>query len=137
MTDKDNGIIGPDGQVIPYDSIVPKAPDGQLVVVFDSGFTYNQVPRSVSDAIYGRVQGAVYDTKNQWWTIPCGQLLNITINMGGTAYPIHPLDTVDNSLGITDANGNTVCIGAVSCASNIQSVSCGYSSNQSPVRSAY
>lgn len=111
LTDKDKGIIGPDGQVIQYSSIVPKAPDGQLVVVFDSGFTFSQVPRSISDAIYGRVQGAVYDTKNEWWTVPCGQLLNVTINMGGQSYPIHPLDTVDNSFGITDAQGNSVCIG--------------------------
>lgn len=112
LTDKDKGIIGPDGQVIQYDSIVPKAPDGQLVIVFDSGFTFNQVPRTISDAIYGRVQGAVYDTTNQWWTVPCGQLLNVTINMGGNSYPVHPLDTVDNNFGITDAQGNPVCIGS-------------------------
>lgn len=41
-TDK-NGVIGPDGQVISIKSIVPKAPDGQLVAVFDSGFTFPQV----------------------------------------------------------------------------------------------
>lgn len=40
LTDKDKGFIGPDGKVIQIDSIVPKAPDGQLVVVFDSGFTF-------------------------------------------------------------------------------------------------
>ena len=37
LSDKDKGIIGPDGQVIVTDSIVPKAPSGQLVAVFDSG----------------------------------------------------------------------------------------------------
>jgi hypothetical protein len=40
LTDKDKGIIGPDGQVIQVSSIVPKAPKGQLVTVFDSGFTF-------------------------------------------------------------------------------------------------
>jgi hypothetical protein len=34
LSDKNNGIIGPDGQIIPTSSIVPKAPDGQLVAVF-------------------------------------------------------------------------------------------------------
>jgi hypothetical protein len=43
LTDKDNGFIGPDGKVIQIDSIVPKAPNGQLVVVFDSGFTFKWV----------------------------------------------------------------------------------------------
>lgn len=42
-TDKDDGIIGPDGQAIQIDSIVPKAPSGQLVAVFDSGYTLPQV----------------------------------------------------------------------------------------------
>lgn len=41
-TDVD-GIIGPDGQPISVDSIVPKAPDGQLVAVLDSGYTFPQV----------------------------------------------------------------------------------------------
>ncbi|KAJ7486167.1 aspartic peptidase A1 [Mycena galericulata] len=111
LTDKDH-VIGPDGNLITVSSIVPKAPDGQLVAVFDSGFTFSQVPRDMSDAIYGRVQGAVYDTTNQWWTVPCGQILNLTFYFGGTAFPIHPLDVVDDNFKILDANGNHVCIGA-------------------------
>ncbi|KAI4520714.1 acid protease [Schizophyllum commune Loenen D] len=112
LTDKDNGIIGPDGNVIKYDSIVPKAPDGQLVAVFDSGFTFSQVPREVSDAIYGRVKNAVYDSNSEYWTIPCGQELNITFNFGGYKYPVHPLDTVDDNFGIKNAAGERVCIGS-------------------------
>jgi len=112
LTDKNKGIIGPDGLVINVNSIVPKAPDGQLVAVLDSGFTLPQVPRSVSDLIYGRVQGAVYDTNIQAWTIPCGQLLNISFNFGGVNIPIHPLDTVNNDFDYTDKNGNVACIGA-------------------------
>lgn len=101
--------------------------------MFDSGFTFrcarlvdersfptngrsvyaSQVPRQVSDAIYGRVQGAVYDTKNEYWTVPCGQYLNISFGFGGRQYPIHPLDTVDDNFGKVDANGNHICIGAV------------------------
>lgn len=41
-TDVD-GVIGPDGKPIVTKSIVPKAPDGQLVAVVDSGFTFTQV----------------------------------------------------------------------------------------------
>lgn len=87
LTDKDHTVIGPDGNVISIESIVPKAPDGQLVAVFDSGFTFSQVPRDMSDAIYGRVQGAVYDSTNEWWTVPCGQMINLTFFFGGTAFP--------------------------------------------------
>ncbi len=46
-TDK-NGVLGPDGQPIETESIVPKSPDGQLVAVFDSGFTLPQVRLKLS-----------------------------------------------------------------------------------------
>ncbi|KAF7314598.1 Aspartic peptidase A1 [Mycena kentingensis (nom. inval.)] len=111
LTDKDS-VVGPDGTVINIDSAVSKAPDRQLVAVFDSGFTFSQVPRELSDAIYGRVQGAVYDEKNEWWTVPCQQELNLTFHFGGVAFPMHPLDVVDDNFKITDKNGNHVCIGA-------------------------
>jgi hypothetical protein len=112
LTDKNIGIIGPDGQPIEIESVVPSAPSGQLVAVFDSGFTFSQVPRDVSDAIYGRVQGAEYDTQNQYWTVPCGQYLNISFNLGGMNYPIHPLDTVDDNFNILSPSGDPACIGA-------------------------
>ena len=85
--------------------------------VFCFRFTLSQVPRTISDAIYGRVQGAVFDTKNQWWTVPCGQYLNVSFNFGGQNYPIHPLDLVDDNLGLTDSTGQKVCLGAV-CFTN-------------------
>ncbi|RDB14818.1 Aspartic protease 6 [Hypsizygus marmoreus] len=112
LTDKNNGVIGPDGNAVTVDSIVPGAPDGQFVAVFDSGFTFSQVPREVSDAIYGRVRGAVYDVKDEIWTVPCGQLIQISLQFGGRTYPVHPLDTVDDNFHRLDAAGSRVCIGA-------------------------
>ncbi|THH23116.1 hypothetical protein EUX98_g8061 [Antrodiella citrinella] len=107
-----NGVIGPDGQPIEISSIVPSAPDGQLVVIFDSGYTLPQVPRAMSDAIYGRVQGAIYSETSEAWTIPCSQEVNLTIKFGGLEYPIHPLDTSSSDFNMVDATGNPVCIGA-------------------------
>ncbi|KZT19519.1 acid protease [Neolentinus lepideus HHB14362 ss-1] len=110
-TDK-NGVIGPDGEPIEISSIVPSAPDGQLVVVLDSGFTLPQVPRAMSDAIYGRVKGAEFDTSQQVWTVPCDQLLNLAFVFGGVTYPVHPFDVATSDFNYTDANGNPKCIGA-------------------------
>ena len=76
-------------------------------------FTFSQVPRDVSDAIYGRVRGAYYDAQNEWWLVPCGQYLNITFNFGGHSFPIHPLDIVDDNFNKVDSTGKKVCIGAV------------------------
>ncbi|KAG6334062.1 hypothetical protein ID866_5025 [Astraeus odoratus] len=111
LTDKDVGVIGPDGQPIEISSIVPKAPDGQLVAVLDSGFTLPQVPRSMSDAIYGRVQGAEWSASQQAWLVPCGQLINVTFNFGGVSYPIHPLDVSSSDFGVAFANGSPACLG--------------------------
>ena len=109
-TDVD-GVIGPDGQPIKYDSIVSKAPDGQLVAVVDSGFTLPQVPRDVADAIYGRVQGAEWNADNEVWTIPCDQMLNISFKFGGVDFPIHPLDTSSSDFGLINSEGKSVCVG--------------------------
>lgn len=109
--DKD-GITGPDGKTIKKSSIVPHN-KGQLHLVLDSGFTFTQVPRSVSDAIYGRVQGAEYNEKLVLWTIPCGQELNISLAIGGVKFPIHPLDVSSSDFNLKDSKGNTVCVGTV------------------------
>ena len=106
------GIFGPDGKVIEKSSIVPDN-DGRLYGVLDSGFTLPQVPRSVSDAIYGRVRGANYSVEKNLWTFSCDQELNISFSIGGYKYPVHPLDTSSKDLGFTDADGNFVCVGTV------------------------
>lgn len=113
LTDKDAGVVGPDGQPIDISSIVPKAPSGQLVAVLDSGFTLPQVPRSMSDAIYGRVQGAEWSASHGAWLVPCGQLINVTFNFGGVPYPVHPLDVSSSDFGVTFSNGNLACLGTV------------------------
>ena len=109
-----NGFIGPDGNTITLNSIVPSAPDGQLVAVLDTGFTLTQVPRYVSDAIYGRVPGAAFDEKSQFWTVPCDSLINVSLMFGGVEIPIHPMDTVMSEFSYKDASGKTACIGSVS-----------------------
>lgn len=108
-----DAIIGPDGQKITLDSLVLDTPTGNLITIFDTGFTMPQVPRSVSDAIYGRVQGATYDTTNGWWSIPCDQEVNLTFVFAGQNYPIHPLDTSSSDINTNAVNGIKMCVGTV------------------------
>ncbi|KAH8081983.1 aspartic peptidase A1 [Cristinia sonorae] len=110
-TDPD-GVIGPDGLPIKVKSIVPSAPDNQLVAVFDSGYTFPQVPREMADAIYGRVPGAVYNEVSEIWTVPCGQLINLSFKFGGYEFPVHPLDVSSSDFNMVDATGNPVCVGS-------------------------
>lgn len=106
-----HGVIGPDGEAIAIKSIVPRAPSGKLVAVIDSGFSLPQVPRAMSDAIYGRVQGAKYDEDEELWTLPCDQELNITFKFGGVSIPVHPLDTASSDFNLTDSSGSPLCVG--------------------------
>jgi hypothetical protein len=105
-----NGVIGPDGTSISVESIVPHVSGGKMVAVLDSGFTFSQVPRKVSDAIYGRVQGASYSTTDGIWYVPCTQYLTMSFVFGGVTFPIHPLDIVSDDL--TSPTG--LCRGPVS-----------------------
>lgn len=111
VTDE-NGVIGPDGSSISTDSIVRHISGGKMVAVLDSGFTFSQVPRKMSDAIYGRVQGATYSTQDGLWKVPCKQNISLSFVFGGVTMPIHPLDVVSNDLDPSDPNG--LCDGAVS-----------------------
>lgn len=111
VTDQ-NGVIGPGGNTISTESIVRHISGGKMVAVLDSGFTFSQVPRKMSDAIYGRVQGATYSTQEGLWKVPCKQNLSLAFVFGGVTMPIHPLDVVNNDLDPSDPNG--LCDGAVS-----------------------
>lgn len=107
-----DSIIGPDGEEIKISSSVPGA--SKLVGVLDTGFSLPPVPAAVSDAIYGRVQGAEFSPGDGVWFVPCDQELNIAFVIGGATYHIHPLDTV--LIGGTYSDGTPLCIGSVSTA---------------------
>jgi hypothetical protein len=107
-----NGVIGPDGSSISRESIVRHISGGKMVAVLDSGFTFSQVPRKMSDAIYGRVKGATYNTQEGLWKVPCTQNLSLAFVFGGVTMPIHPLDIVSNDLNPSESNG--LCDGSVS-----------------------
>lgn len=106
-----NGVIGPDGKAINATSFV----DGghRLTAILDTGYSLPQVPRQMSDAIYGRIPGATFGDAGrgagQTWMFPCNYEVNLTFSIGGVEYPIHPLDT---SLDWS-ANGTDFCIGSV------------------------
>ncbi|KAI5122015.1 hypothetical protein M0805_008007 [Coniferiporia weirii] len=109
-----NGIIGPDGQRINTTTSVTNPTAGaedQLHVVFDTGFTFPQVPRVIADAIYGRIPGATFvveaDGLTNFWVIPCDYELNVTFLFAGVEYPVSPLDL---SLNVGAEVGNQTCI---------------------------
>ena len=67
----------------------------------------------VSDAIYSEVPNASLQNVSSVgsiWVIPYNAEINVTVMIGGKAYPIHPLDMSSNVLN--NPEGIT-CLGAV------------------------
>jgi len=102
-----DAIFGPDGQEIKVTSGVPKAK--KLVAVLDTGFSFPPVPPAVSDAFYGRIQGAQFSEDDGLWIVPCDQLINVGFVIGGVNYYIHPLDAI--IVGGEYDDGTPVCVG--------------------------
>jgi len=109
-----NGTIGPDGNPVQVTSKI-KGAGSKLQAAFDTGFSLPQVPKAIADAFYGRVPGAKFQNLTgvgEIYVVPCEAELNVSFVFGGVKIPIHPLDTVTDSLDKTDALGNPICIGA-------------------------
>ncbi|OAX44350.1 acid protease [Rhizopogon vinicolor AM-OR11-026] len=105
----ENGIIGPDGQpIIITTQVTNSSYPRNATVVFDTGFTFPQVPSYVAEALYGNIPGASLMNIGgigEAWSLPCDQELNATFLFAGIKFPIHPLD-----LNIDIGNGQ--CAGA-------------------------
>ena len=132
-----DGIIGPDGQPIHYLTHVSSTKNpSQLTAIFDTDFTFNQVPgyvypaaprtnhavdtplppRNVSDSIYSRIPGAQFDNNTAngpMWTLPCTAEVNATIRFGNMSYPIHPLDINFSFTDSSNSSQDQTCFGAV------------------------
>ncbi|KAI0248606.1 aspartic peptidase domain-containing protein, partial [Lactifluus subvellereus] len=107
-----NGIIGPDGQPIAVSTKVSSTQNpSRLTAVFDTGFTFNQVPKTVSDAIYSHIPGAKFQNLSATgpiYTLPCDAEVNSTVLFGDKSFPIHPLDM---TFSLTNSPGNQTCVG--------------------------
>jgi len=109
-----NGVIGPDGQPIQATSHVQGGGKDRLNVIFDSGFSLPQVPKSIADAFYARVPGAQLTNVTGFgsiYTLPCNVELNVTFKFSNISYHIHPLDT-SLQVGPPDSSGNPTCLGS-------------------------
>ncbi|KAI0341939.1 acid protease [Trametopsis cervina] len=108
-----NGILGPDGQHINITSHVSGIGKNQAAVVFDSGFSLNQVSQHIADSIYARIPGAVFQNVTgfgQAYTLPCSAEVNVTFLFHNISFPIHPLDAT-LELNREDDLGSPLCVG--------------------------
>lgn len=91
-----NGVTTGNGTVFQTTTTVSEATDKtRLTFVFDSGYTYPQVPANLAQAIYGNIPGAKLvnlSSLGESWVMSCTEEVNATFIFGGVSIPIHPLD---------------------------------------------
>ncbi|KAJ6567113.1 aspartic peptidase domain-containing protein [Mycena capillaripes] len=119
------------GAAIPWTSFSTDVPNGQTIVLFDTGTTNFLVPAELRDAIYSAVPGAVlaknssipnlkFSEDEDVWVVPCNTAVNMTTKFAGQDFPIHPLDITDMSFLVgPDGKNYTVCTGSITNGGSI------------------
>lgn len=93
---------------------IPLSQTGALVVtaVLDSGSPLNYASSNFLNAVYGAYNtGPAADGSGEYY-LNCNTVVLITVNVGGTEVPIHPLDASLKYSNIAGDGGNSACIGA-------------------------
>ncbi|CAO1633085.1 unnamed protein product [Sympodiomycopsis kandeliae] len=93
--------------------------DTYPTVVLNSGAPLNYGPSDILNAMYGAFQNEQGNRlgpgENGIYYVPCNQPLNISLTIGGTQVPIHPLDaSLSEEIGGGSGSGSSVsgCIGS-------------------------
>lgn len=78
------------GQAFQFDpSGVSGTPNGSVVAVLDTGYTYPPIPKNAVDAIYSGIDGAYYDTVNNLWVVPCNKATSLEFQFGYVTWKMH------------------------------------------------
>ncbi|KAJ9475737.1 Endopeptidase [Pseudozyma hubeiensis] len=100
------------------------------IAVFASGASVNLGPESTLNALYGA--WGIGPASDGGYYVPCNLQLNITLGLGGTSIPIHPLDA---SLELGSGNGpsgdGTMCLGSFQALRSLSGSSNGANLNAS------
>ncbi|KZT10145.1 acid protease, partial [Laetiporus sulphureus 93-53] len=85
---------------------VPGTPNGSVVAVLDTGFTFPPIPEEAVTFIYGSIEGAYFDNNSSLWIVPCENATQLEFQFENMSVPIHPLDLTT----VVELNNQTVCV---------------------------
>lgn len=78
------------GESVPFNkSSVATAPDGKLVALPDTGFSFPPLPRAAVDAIYNSIPGSVFSVANNGYYVPCNSTTMLSFFLGCVARSTH------------------------------------------------
>ncbi|KAG9128063.1 hypothetical protein FRC07_005650 [Ceratobasidium sp. 392] len=85
-------------------------PAGKSVALLDTGTSYTLAPMWAVEAIYGNIPGSVYSKKYGVWFIPCMWEGSVSLTIGATKLPVHPLDLSRPIVWDYSGKNETYCI---------------------------
>ncbi|KAJ3529543.1 hypothetical protein NM688_g7840 [Phlebia brevispora] len=89
---------------------------GQLMANFDTGTARAAAPPLFVDAMYKDMPGAEFDGVSKY-TLPCNNMVTVSIAIGNLTFPIHPIDVVvlaDQGENSRTDGSDFICVGAFS-----------------------
>ncbi|KAL1950661.1 hypothetical protein VTO73DRAFT_5785 [Trametes versicolor] len=90
-------------------SSVPGTPDGKVVALLDTGYSFPPLPPAAVDAIYSSIPGAVRDPSLGFpWVVPCNASLKLSFVFAGQEFFVHPLDLTYVATDVVGTSGNRV-----------------------------
>ncbi|KAL5537140.1 hypothetical protein ACEPAF_963 [Sanghuangporus sanghuang] len=85
---------------------VPSQQPSQTLANLDTGTGLALIPGVYADAIYGSIPGSSLDEVSGLYIVPCDAKVNVSFIFGGVEYPVHPIDTIQATLG---TDGSIAC----------------------------
>ena len=74
------------GQAFSFNkSRISGTPSGKIVAALDTGFSFPPLPAAAVDAIYGSIEGAVYNSDYGTYFVPCTSGTNLTFTFACVA----------------------------------------------------
>ncbi|KAL5531426.1 hypothetical protein ACEPAG_4303 [Sanghuangporus baumii] len=85
---------------------IPSQQPSQTLANLDTGTGLALIPSVYADAIYGSIPGSSLDEASDLYIVPCDAKVNVSFIFGGVEYPVHPIDTIQATLG---TDGSIAC----------------------------
>lgn len=75
------------GQAFQFNaSRIQGVPAGKVAAVLDTGFSFPPLPAPAVDAIYSSIPGAVFDTDQSVWIVPCNESTQLSFVFACESY---------------------------------------------------
>ncbi|KAF8057031.1 aspartic peptidase domain-containing protein [Lyophyllum atratum] len=97
------------GVPIKIASTIKGVPKGKALTLVDTGNPSGSFSGAIMEGIFSKIEGAVRDSSERVWIVPCTVTPTVELVLGGQSFPMHPLDLTEVSSVPIEGVNHTVC----------------------------